>query len=508
LSSRFSTRAAATAVRCYSTAPSVRIPDTRAFINNEWVASGSTFNTVNPGNEEIIAEVTDSSAFEVDAAVTAANAAFHGGEWSQLSGYERGILLNRLAVKIEENSAELALLETLDNGKPIGESRDIDLNLVLQCYRYYAGWADKITGMVTNPGGPVAKGAFGYIEREPAGVVAQIIPWNFPLLMQAWKLAPALAAGCSVVLKTAPQTPLTANRIGELIKECGFPAGAVNIVPGGDLTGKMLVEHPGVDKIAFTGSTDVGFKIMEAAARSHNMKRVSLELGGKSPAIICNDADIDSAVAITHLGLFLNQGQCCCAGSRIFVHEKVYDEYVEKQAKAVEARKLMQGWESCVGFSDHIGPAIDREQQQKINGYIASGVKEGATLAAGGPTYTGEGFFVEPTLFTDVTDNMTIAREEIFGPVMQVLKFSDDDEAVARANNSQFGLAASVFSKDFPRARKMAKGLQAGSVWINTYNAFDASLPFGGFKASGVGRECGQMALDSYLEYKTVVVAM
>jgi len=310
------------------------------------------------------------------------------------------------------------------------------------------------------------------------------------------------------VLKTAPQTPLTANRIGELIKECGFPAGAVNIVPGGDLTGKMLVEHPGVDKIAFTGSTDVGFKIMEAAARSHNMKRVSLELGGKSPAIICNDADIDSAVAITHLGLFLNQGQCCCAGSRIFVHEKVYDEYVEKQAKAVEARKLMQGWESCVGFSDHIGPAIDREQQQKINGYIASGVKEGATLAAGGPTYTGEGFFVEPTLFTDVTDNMTIAREEIFGPVMQVLKFSDDDEAVARANNSQFGLAASVFSKDFPRARKMAKGLQAGSVWINTYNAFDASLPFGGFKASGVGRECGQMALDSYLEYKTVVVAM
>lgn len=274
------------------------------------------------------------------------------------------------------------------------------------------------------------------------------------------------------------------------------------------MTGKMLVEHPGVDKIAFTGSTDVGFKIMEAAAQSHNMKRTSLELGGKSPAIITDAADVDAAVAITHLGLFLNQGQCCCAGSRIFVHEKVYDEYVEKQGKAVEARKNVAGWQDSVAFSDHTGPQVDREQQLKIQGYIESGKKEGATVVAGGTPYNGTGYFVEPTMFADVTDNMTIAREEIFGPVMQVLKYSDDEEVLARANNTPYGLAGAVFCKDFPRAKKLADGLQAGSVWINTYNAFDASLPFGGFKASGQGRELGSMGLDAYLEYKTIVVGM
>jgi len=268
------------------------------------------------------------------------------------------------------------------------------------------------------------------------------------------------------------------------------------------------VEHPGVDKISFTGSTAVGYKILETAAQSHNMKRVTLELGGKSPTIICEDADVDTAVAVTHLGLFLNQGQCCCAGSRIFVHEKVYDQYVEKQAKAVSARKNIAGWEPSTAFSDHMGPQVDREQQQKIESYIETGKKEGATCVVGGGKYQGEGYFVEPTMFADVTDNMTIAREEIFGPVMQVLKYSDDDEALARANNSNYGLAASVFSKDFPRAHKMAKNLKAGSVWINTYNAFDASLPFGGFKASGQGRDNGVAGLEGYLESKSIVVAM
>jgi len=309
-------------------------------------------------------------------------------------------------------------------------------------------------------------------------------------------------------MKTAPQTPLTANRIAELIQEVGFPRGAVNIVPGTDMTGAMLVEHPGVDKIAFTGSTQVGYKIMQAAATSHNFKRVTLELGGKSPAIVCEDADIDSAVGITHLGLFLNQGQCCCAGSRIFVHEKRYDEFIEKQVKAVEARNCQPSWESDPGFSNHMGAQVDKAQMDKILGYIESGKKEGANLLVGGAKAADKGYFVQPTLFTDVTDDMTIAKEEIFGPVMQVMKFSDDDEALARANNTPYGLGAAVFSKDFPRARKMANKLKAGSVWINTYDAFDAAMPFGGYKASGQGRELGPMALDNYLEYKSIVVGM
>jgi aldehyde dehydrogenase (NAD+) len=494
-------------VRAYS-APAAQLPQTKAFIDNQWVHSGNTFQTINPATEQVITDVTDSGASEVDQAVMSASAAFNGGEWSQLSGYERGILINKLAEAIEANRAELAMLEVLDNGKPIGEARDIDISLVVQCYRYYAGWADKITGQVTNPGGPIAKGAFGYIEREPVGVVGAVIPWNFPLLMQAWKLAPALAAGCSVVMKTAPQTPLTANRVAELIKEVGFPAGAVNILPGTDMTGKMLVEHPGLDKIAFTGSTEVGYKILETVAQSHNMKRVTLELGGKSPAIVTEDADIDSAVAITHLGLFLNQGQCCCAGSRIFVHESRYNEFVEKQAKQVEGRTNVPGWEADAGFSSHMGPQVDREQQQKILGFIESGKREGANLLVGGAAPSGAGYFVQPTLFSDVTDDMTIAKEEIFGPVMQIMKYSDDDEVLARANNTNYGLGAAVFSKDFPKARKMANGLKSGSVWINTYDAFDATLPFGGFKASGQGRELGSMGLDAYLEYKTIVVGM
>jgi len=496
--------------RAYSTAPSIKLPNTKAFINNEWISSGVTFETVNPCTEQVIAEVTDCKALEVDMAVTAANAAFHGGEWSTLSGYERGRLLNKLADAIEADRENLTMMEALDNGKPLGEARDIDFELVLQCYRYYAGWADKITGQVTNPGGPIAKGAFGYIEREPLGVVAQIIPWNFPLLMQAWKLAPALAAGCSVVLKTAPQTPLTANRVAELIQQVGFPKGAVNILPGTDMTGAMLTEHPGVDKIAFTGSTEVGHKIAMTAASSHNFKRVTLELGGKSPAIICEDANIDAAVGITHLGLFLNQGQCCCAGSRIFVHESRYDEFIEKQTKAVEARHNVPSWEADPGFSNHMGAQVDRSQMDKILGYIDSGKKEGASLLAGGKR-GGDGttgFFVEPTLFGDVTDDMTIAREEIFGPVMQVLKYSDEEEVLARANDTVYGLGAAVFSQDFPKARRMANKLKSGSVWINTYDAFDASLPFGGFKASGQGRELGSMGLDAYLEYKTIVVGM
>lgn len=490
-----------TLLRTFSTAPKVHLPNTGALINNEWVTSSNTFETINPATEEVITSVTNSGEAELEAAVAAATNAFYGGEYSQLSGYERGVLLNRLANLIEKHKEELALLECLDNGKVLGEAMAADLPLTIQCYRYYAGWADKISGSVVHAGGPIAKGVTANIEKEPVGIVGQVIPWNFPLLMQAWKLAPAIAAGCTVVLKTAPQTPLTANRIGELIIEAGFPPGAINILPGTDKTGELLVNHPGFDKIAFTGSTSVGQKIAVAAASARRMKRVTLELGGKSPMIVCNDANIDAAVGIAQVGLFLNQGQCCCASSRIFVHEDVYDEFVEKSAAAAKQRQVSAGWEDGAAQ----GPQVSQEQFDSVMRYVETGKTEGATLLAGGERHGDTGYFVQPTVFADVEDDMTIAKEEIFGPVMSILKFSDVDTVLERANNSDYGLGAAVMTRNFTKAQGIARQLRAGTVWVNCYDTFDAALPFGGYKSSGIGRELGEAGLQGYLETKTVV---
>ena len=370
---------------------------------------------------------------------------------------------------------------------------------MIDCLRYYAGWADKIHGQTI----PVRGRYFCYTRREPVGVAGQIIPWNFPMLMVAWKWGPALAAGCTVVLKPAEQTPLSALRMGELAMEAGFPAGVINIVPGfGETAGDALVKHPGVDKIAFTGSTEVGKIIMKNAADT--LKRVTLELGGKSPNIVFADADLDAAVDGAMLGLFLNQGQCCCAGSRLLVEDKVYDKMVERLAAAAEKRKLGDPFDP----ETEQGPQVDKTQFDKVLGYIESGKQQGARCVTGGERFGSKGYFIKPTVFADVKDEMKIATEEIFGPVMQVLKFKSIDEVVQRANTTDYGLAAAVWTRDVKKAHTIAEQIRAGTVWINCYDVFDAAAPFGGFKASGLGRELGEKALDNYTELKTVTVAL
>jgi aldehyde dehydrogenase (NAD+) len=466
------------------------------------VAGTEKFITENPANNQVLAEVTNCTATEVDMAVEAATHAFYEGEWSTMGGYGRGILMNKLADAIEANAEELAMLEVMDNGKTLGEATGADLALTIQCYRYYAGWADKIPGSsVINPSGPVANGLFAVLQQEPVGVVGQIIPWNFPLLMQAWKLGPALATGCTSVMKTAPQTPLSALKVAALAKEVGFPDGVINIVPGDDNCGKLLANHDGLDKIAFTGSTGVGREIMKQAASSHKLNRVTLELGGKSPIVAFDDCDMDNLIGHSHTGLFLNQGQCCCAASRIFVQDTIYDEFVERATEAAAKRKVGAGWEDGA----QQGTQVSKEQQDIVLKYIESGKKEGATLMTGGERWGNKGYFVQPTVFADVEDDMTIAREEIFGPVMSIMKFSTTDEAIARANNTEYGLGAAVFTKDFNKAKSTADKIRSGTVWINCYDTFDAALPFGGFKASGIGRELGEVSLKSYLEPKTIV---
>jgi len=497
----------ASQIRAFSSvsqAPKIQIKRTHAMINNEWVKGSKTFETLNPATEEKLADVTFCQQAEVDEAVKAAHDSFYGGELSKMGGYQRGIVLNRLADLIEKHRDELALLETMDNGKPIGESRDIDTHLAVHCYRYYAGWADKIYGSSYSPSGPMTGGHHNYTAltvKEPVGVVGQIIPFNFPMVMQAWKLAPAFATGCSVVMKPAEQTPLTSLRIAELAIQAGFPKGALNIIPGDAETGKLLATHKGIDKIAFTGSTEVGIEIMKNAAI--DIRRVTLELGGKSPLIIMDDANIDKAVETAHVGLFFNQGQCCCASSRIFVHEKVYDQFVKKSVDLAKQRKIGHGWEKDVTH----GPQVSKEQQDKVLGLINSGKQQGAKLLLGGGKGPFQkGYFVQPTVFTEVQDNMTIAKEEIFGPVMSVLKFRDVDEVIKRSNNTQFGLAAAIFSNNYSRAQQIGRQLRAGTVWINCYDVLDAGVPFGGFKRSGLGRELGVEGLNTYLETKAVVL--
>ncbi len=476
---------------------------TRILIDNKFVdsVSGKTFETINPATGEVLAKVAEAEAADVDLAVKAARKAFHHkAPWRRMAATERSKLLHRLADLIEKNIDELATLESLDNGKPRHIARAADLPLVIACYRYYAGWADKIQGKTI----PIGGDYFCYTRHEPVGVVGQIIPWNFPLLMQAWKLAPALACGNTVVLKSAEQTPLTALRIGELIVEAGFPEGVVNILSGyGPTAGGAISSHMDVDKVAFTGSTEVGKIIMKAAADS-NLKRVTLELGGKSPNIVFADSDMAQAVEGSHFALFFNQGQCCCAGSRTFVEEKAYDEFVERSVERAKTRTVGDPLDA----KTEQGPQIDDEQFRKILGYIDAGQREGATMLCGGERVGDRGYFVAPTVFTDVKDEMKIAQEEIFGPVMSVMKFKDTDELVERANKTIYGLAAAVWTRDIGKAHQIANSVRAGTVWVNCYDVFDAAAPFGGFKQSGIGRELGEYGLQQYSEIKTVTVKL
>jgi aldehyde dehydrogenase (NAD+) len=482
--------------------PTLKISATKLLIGNKWVdsVSGKTFPTINPATGEVIAQVAEADAADVDKAVGAARAAFDKGAWRKLTASQRGLLLYRLADLIEKNIEELAQLESLDNGKPYQVALAADLPLTIACYRYYAGWADKIQGKTI----PVQGRYFCYTKHEPVGVVAQIIPWNFPLLMQAWKLGPALSCGCTVVMKPAEQTPLSALRVAELALEAGFPEGVLNMLPGyGPTAGAALARHMDVDKVAFTGSTEVGHLIMRAAADS-NLKRVTLELGGKSPNIIFADAEMDKAVEGSHQALFFNQGQCCCAGSRTFVEEKCYDEFVSKSVERAKKRTVGNPFDK----NTEQGPQVDQEQFNKVMGYIDAGKKENAKLMTGGNRVGEKGYFIEPTVFADVQDNMKIAQEEIFGPVMSILKFKDLNEVVDRANKSLYGLAAAVWTKDITKAHAIADGVRAGTVWVNCYDVFDAAAPFGGFKQSGIGRELGEYGLANYTEVKTVTVKL
>ncbi len=475
-------------------------------IDDQWVgaASGKTFPVYNPATGLVLAQVAEADKEDVDRAVRAARRAFDGGPWSKMTGSQRGKLLWKLADLVEANLQELAELESLDNGKPLAVAKVADLPLTADMFRYMAGWATKITGSTIPWSAP--NEYLSYTLREPVGVVAQIIPWNFPLLMAAWKLAPALATGCTVVLKVAEQTPLSALRLGELIQEAGFPKGVVNILAGyGETAGAALAAHDDVDKVAFTGSTEVGKLIVKAAAG--NLKKVSLELGGKSPTIVFADADIDGAIPGAASAIFFNHGQCCCAGSRLYAHKKIFDKVLE--GVTAEAKKIKVG--PGLDPSTNMGPLVSDEQFRRVTGYIDSGVKEGAKMVTGGKKPGGNGgYFVEPTVFTNTKPNMKVVQEEIFGPVVCAESFDDDDlERIAKeANATTFGLAASVWTKDISKANKLARMIRSGTVWINCHNVFDASLPFGGFKQSGWGREMGGEVLANYTEIKAVTTKL
>lgn len=487
-----------------TTVESVRKPtirQTQCFIGGHWIpaTSGKTFETLHPATEEVIAQVAEGDAADVDLAVAAARDAFETGPWAKMDARERGRLMHRLADLIEAEKEELAALETLDNGKPIRDALAADLPLTIDCLRYYAGYADKIHGQTI----PVRGNYFCYTRREPVGVAGQIIPWNFPMLMVAWKWGPALAAGCTIVMKPAEQTPLTCLRMARLAQKAGIPDGVINVVPGyGPTAGAAVVKHRGIDKVAFTGEYKTAQIIMRDA--SETLKRLTFELGGKSPNIIFADSDLDAAAAGAHFGLYFNQGQCCCAGSRVFVEDKVYDKFVSKVEAMNTSRKLGNPLE----MSTEQGPQVDKAQFDKILHYIEVGKKEGAQCVSGGKRFGNRGYFIEPTLFADVQDTMTIAKDEIFGPVMSVLRFKDLDDLVERANNTFYGLAAAVWTRDVAKAHNLAHAIKAGTVWINCYDVFDAAAPFGGFKMSGMGRELGEKGLDAYTETKTVVVSM
>jgi aldehyde dehydrogenase (NAD+) len=478
-----------------------KVKDRPLFIGGKWVdaVSNKTFETINPATGEVICHVAEGDKADIDLAVAAARKALESGPWSKISAADRGKLLLKLADAVEKHREELAALESLDNGKPYRDSFNIDLPLSIKCYRYYAGWADKIHGKTIPIEGPYTC----FTKHEPIGVVGQIIPWNFPLLMQAWKWGPALACGNTVVLKPAEQTPLTALRVAELAQDVGFPDGVINVVPGfGPTAGAALSSHMDVDKVAFTGETRTGQIVMEAAAKS-NLKRVSLELGGKSPNVIFADADLDAAVEGAYFALFFNQGQCCCAGSRLFVEEKIHDAFVEKIVNKAKNQRVGDPFD----LETTQGPQVSEEQFNRILGYIDAGQKDGAKMLVGGNRKGNKGYFIEPTVFCGVDDKMKIAQEEIFGPVMSVMKFKDVDEVIQRGNRSFYGLAAAVWTRDIKKALKLSNSLRAGTVWVNCYDVFDAAAPFGGFKMSGIGRELGEYALELYTEVKSIIMS-
>ena len=476
------------------------------FINGQWIdaASGKTFETPNPATGATLANVAEGDAEDIDRAVQAARKAFDEGPWSRMTPSERGRIIWRIGDLILQNAEELAQLESLDNGKPYAVALAADVPLAADLFHYMAGWATKIEGNSINISVPYMPGAnfHSYTLREPVGVVGQIIPWNFPLLMAAWKLGPALATGNTVILKPAEQTPLTAIRLASLIAEAGMPDGVVNVVTGfGETAGASLAAHPLVDKIAFTGSTEVGRLIVHAAAG--NLKKVSLELGGKSPNIVFDDASPD-AVAGAANAIFFNHGQCCVAGSRLFVQQSRFDEVVEGVSEIAKSIKLGPG----MSPDTQMGPLVSDEQLRRVTGYLESGREDGATALTGGGRWGDTGYFVEPTVLTNTRPDMKVVREEIFGPVVVAAPFQSLDEIAAAANDSEYGLGAGIWTQDISKAHALAKKLRAGTVWINCYNVFDASLPFGGYKQSGWGREMGHEVLESYTEVKAVTAQL
>jgi acyl-CoA reductase-like NAD-dependent aldehyde dehydrogenase len=474
----------------------------KLLIGGKWVPakSGKTFEVINPANEEVIALVAEGDKEDVNEAVKAARKAFEDSKWASLNPHQRARLLFKVADLVEKNAEQFAELETLDNGKAIFESKNIDVPITAEVFRYYAGWTTKIYGE-TNPSDP---GVFNFTLREPVGVCGQIIPWNFPLLMASWKLAPALACGNTCILKPAEQTPLSALRLGELMLEAGIPDGVVNIITGfGPTAGGALASHMDVDKIAFTGSGEVGKEILKASAS--NLKRVSLELGGKSPNIIFPDADVNSAVFGSMMGIFLNGGQVCCAGSRIFVQENMYDQFTDSLTTMAKGVTLGDPFDP----NTRMGPLVSKEQHDRVMGYLKVGKDEGAKASVGGDKGPQErGYFVQPTVLTGVKNNMRIAREEIFGPVAAAIPFKDENDAVLQGNDTTYGLAAAVWTKDISRALTVARKLKAGTVWINTYGALDPISPFGGYKQSGFGRELGKHAIELYTQIKSVMAKL
>jgi aldehyde dehydrogenase (NAD+) len=473
----------------------------KLLINNEWrsAASGRTMEVINPATEEVIASVASAGKDDLDAAVAAARAALNG-PWGTMNARERGRLVRKLGDRLLERADEVARLETLHNGKPISESRHVEIPAAAECFEYYGGWSDKVMGETI----PVKGNHLTYTLREPIGVVAAIVPWNFPLLLAAWKVAPALACGNTVVLKPASQTPLTALALGEIAVEVGLPPGVLNVLTGpGSTLGQAIVEHPGIDKIAFTGDTSTGKGIMRGAADT--LKKITLELGGKSPNIVFPDADIEAAIRGATIGIFYGKGEVCAAGSRLLVDRSIKAEFIDKLVARV--KKMVPG--DPMDPKTRFGALSSKKQLETVLRYVESGKNEGAALVAGGGRAdigTGKGYFVQPTVFADVQPGMTISREEIFGPVLAAIEFADIDEAIARANDTPYGLAAGIWTRDIKKAHYVARKLQAGTVWINTYNVYDTAAPFGGYKHSGFGREMSAHALEHYTQVKSVWV--
>lgn len=470
------------------------------FINNEWVkgVEGKTFETINPSNEKTITSLHQGTEKDVDIAVAAARHCFETN-WRKVTPTERARLLFKLADLFERDLDIIAAIEAIDNGKAFNIAK-IDVGGAAACLRYYGGWADKIHGQTIDTNSETLV----YTRHEPIGVCGQIIPWNFPIMMWAWKIGPAFATGNTVVMKPAEQTPLSALYAAKLVKEAGYPAGVLNTISGfGRVVGGAISSHPNIDKVAFTGSTNVGRMILEAAAKS-NLKKVTLELGGKSPNIVFNDADIDNAISWANFGIFFNHGQCCCAGSRILVQEGIYDKFIQRFQERASANKVGDPFE----HDTFQGPVVSRLQFDRVMQYVNAGKQEGASVAAGGDRHGQQGYFIQPTVFTNVTENMKIAREEIFGPVVSVQKFKDEEEAVRIGNDTNYGLAAAVHTKDINTAIRVSNELRAGTVWINSYNTLSHQVPFGGYKESGVGRELGEYALNNYTQVKAVHVRL